>query len=233
MSHAILPELVPLRLATVEDDPRYRGSLALLLRGLPAFSLVASYARAEPLLEAARKARQLGMPPPWDVVLTDMGLPDKDGVALTREVKLLFPQLRVLMLTVFDEPARVLAAICAGADGYLLKSASNQELIEQLQLVIDHGAPMSTALAGTMMRLVRESNSDRIGAANLPRDLGLSPRQIAVLRGLVEGLAYREIAERLGISLDTVRSHIRQIYAALQVHNVAEAVGYALRHGLA
>jgi DNA-binding NarL/FixJ family response regulator len=233
MSHAILPELVPLRLATVEDDPRYRGSLALLLRGLPAFNLVASYARAEPLLDAARKARALGMPPPWDVVLTDMGLPDKDGVALTREVKLLFPQLRVLVLTVFDEPARVLAAICAGADGYLLKSASNQELIEQLQLVIDHGAPMSTALAGTMMRLVRESNSDRFGAANLPRDLGLSPRQLAVLRGLVEGLSYREIGERLDISLDTVRSHIRQIYAALQVHSVAEAVGYALRHGLA
>jgi DNA-binding NarL/FixJ family response regulator len=233
MSHAILPELVPLRLATVEDDPRYRSSLALLLRGLPAFNLVASYARAEPLLDAARKARELGMPPPWDVVLTDMGLPDKDGVALTHEVKLLFPQLRVLVLTVFDEPARVLAAICAGADGYLLKSASNQELIEQLQLVIDHGAPMSTALAGTMMRLVRESNSDRFGAANLPRDLGLSPRQLAVLRGLVEGLSYREIGERLDISLDTVRSHIRQIYAALQVHSVAEAVGYALRHGLA
>jgi DNA-binding NarL/FixJ family response regulator len=185
------------------------------------------------LLDAARKARTLGMPPPWDVVLTDMGLPDKDGVALTREVKLLFPQLRVLVLTVFDDPARVLAAICAGADGYLLKSASNQELIEQLQLVIDHGAPMSTALAGTMMRLVRESNRDRFGAANLPRDLGLSPRQLAVLRGLVEGLSYREIGERLGISLDTVRSHIRQIYAALQVHSVAEAVGYALRHGLA
>ncbi|HEX3124336.1 MAG TPA: response regulator transcription factor [Rhodanobacteraceae bacterium] len=233
MSHAILPELVPLRLATVEDDPRYRGSLALLLRGLPAFNLVASYARAEPLLDAARKARELGMPPPWDVVLTDMGLPDKDGVALTREVKLLFPQLRVLVLTVFDEPARVLAAICAGADGYLLKSASNQELIEQLQLVIDHGAPMSAALAGTMMRLVRESNSDRFGTASLPRDLGLSPRQLAVLRGLVEGLSYREIGERLDISLDTVRSHIRQIYAALQVHSVAEAVGYALRHGLA
>jgi DNA-binding NarL/FixJ family response regulator len=233
MSHAILPELVPLRLATVEDDPRYRGSLALLLRGLPAFSLVASYARAEPLLDAARKARELGMPPPWDVVLTDMGLPDKDGIELTREVKQLLPQLRVIVLTVFDEPARVLAAICAGADGYLLKSASNQELIEQLHLVIDHGAPMSAALAGTMMRLVRESQTDRFAMASLPRDLGLSPRQLAVLRGLVEGLSYREIGERLDISLDTVRSHIRQIYAALQVHNVAEAVSYALRNGLA
>jgi DNA-binding NarL/FixJ family response regulator len=233
MGQAILPEIVPLRLATVEDDPRYRGSLTLLLSGLPAFNLTASYARAEPLLDAARKARKLGMPPPWDLVLTDMGLPDTDGVQLTRELKLLFPQLRVVVLTVFDEPVRVLAAICAGADGYLLKSASSQELIEQLHVVIDHGAPMSAALAGTMMRLVRESHAERFGSAGLPRDLGLSPRQLAVLRGLVEGLSYREIGERLDISLDTVRSHIRQIYSALQVHSVAEAVTYALRHGLA
>jgi DNA-binding NarL/FixJ family response regulator len=84
-----------------------------------------------------------------------------------------------------------------------------------------------------VLRLVREGNADRLGAGSLPRDLGLTQRQIAVLRGLVEGLSYREIGERMDISLDTVRSHIRQIYAALQVHSVAEAVSYALRHGLA
>jgi DNA-binding NarL/FixJ family response regulator len=141
--------------------------------------------------------------------------------------------MRVVVLTVFDEPVRVLAAICAGADGYLLKSSSSEELIDQLDLVVRQNAPLSSALAGTVLRLVRESHAERFGAANLPRDLGLTQRQLAVLRGLVEGLSYREIGERLDISLDTVRSHIRQIYAALQVHSVAEAVGYALRHGLA
>lgn len=222
-----------LRIATVEDDPRYRNGLSLLLRALPNYAHAAAYASATPLLVAARKARELGAPMPWDVVLTDMGLPDIDGVTLTAELKRLFPQMRIVVLTVFDEPANVLAAICAGADGYLLKSSTSDELVEQLQLVVHKGAPLSATLAGTVMQLVRQSQFDRGGAATLPRDLGLTQRQIDVLRGLVDGRSYREIGELLGISIDTVRSHIRQIYSALQVHSVAEAVSYALRHGLA
>ena len=221
-----------LRLVNVEDDPRYRSSLSLLLRSLPEFEVGASYRSATALLDTARKARALDMPAPWDIVLTDMGLPGIDGVELTRELKTLFPSLRVIVLTVFDEPASVLAAICAGADGYLLKSSPSHEMIAQLMLVLRHGAPLSTALAGTMMRLIRESHGERFATRNLPRDLGLTPRQIDVLRELVRGLSYREIGEHLEISIDTVRSHIRQIYTALQVHNVAEAVSYALRHGL-
>jgi DNA-binding NarL/FixJ family response regulator len=233
MSRLAAEQSAPLRLATVEDDPRYRSSLALLLRGLPQFTHAASYAAAEPLLAAARKARELGASMPWDVVLTDVGLPGTDGVALTAEVKRLFPQLRVIVLTVFDEPANVLAAICAGADGYLLKSSGSEELIEQLELVVRRDAPLSSALARTVLQLVRESHGERRGTATLPRDLGLTQRQLSVLRGLVDGLSYREIGERMEISLDTVRSHIRQIYSALQVHSVAEAVSYALRHGIA
>ena len=233
MTGAAAVQSAPLRLATVEDDPRYRSSLSLLLRGLPRFTHAASYSSAEPLLAAARKARELGMPMPWDVVLTDVGLPGTDGVELTGEVKRLFPQMRVVVLTVFDEPAKVLAAICAGADGYLLKSSGSEEIIEQLDAVVRQNAPLSPALASTVLRLVRESNSERLGAATLPRDLGLTQRQLEVLRGLVGGLSYREIGERMEISLDTVRSHVRQIYSALQVHSVAEAVSYALRHRLA
>jgi DNA-binding NarL/FixJ family response regulator len=232
MNTATAADSAPLRLATVEDDPRYRSGLALLLRELPQFAHAASYDSAEPLLAAARAARARGGPMPWDVVLTDIGLPDVDGVALTAELKSLFPQIRVVVLTVFDEPARVLAAICAGADGYLLKSSSSDELIGELELVVQRNAPLSAAIAGTLLRLVRESQAPR-RSATLPRDLGLTQRQLAVLRALVEGLSYREIGERMGISLDTVRSHIRLIYSALQVHNVAEAVSFALRNGLA
>jgi len=232
MSSTASAAAMPVRIATVEDDPRYRNSLALLLRGLSGFVHADSYDRASPLLHAACGAHASGRAAPWDVVLTDMGLPDKDGVALTRELKALYPDLRVVLLTVFDEPARVLAAICAGADGYLLKSSTSQELIDQLDLVLRQGAPISTAIAGTVLRLVREGNNDKLGARELPRDLGLTQRQMEVLSNLVAGLSYREIGERLAISIDTVRSHIRQIYAALQVHNVAEAVSYALRHRL-
>jgi DNA-binding NarL/FixJ family response regulator len=222
-----------LRLATVEDDPRFRSSFSLLLRSLPGFRLVSTHASAKPLLATARKARELEQPMPWDLVLTDVGLPDIDGIELTRELKLLFPQLRVVVLTVFEDPTNVLAAICAGADGYLLKGVSSEEMITQLEHIRAHDVSLSTSLAGTVLRLVRESHKTTFSAATLPKDLGLSLRQIDVLRALVDGLSYREIGERLGISIDTVRGHIRQIYSTLQVHSVAEAVSYALRNGLA
>jgi DNA-binding NarL/FixJ family response regulator len=220
-----------LRLATVEDDPRYRSGLEGLLRCLPHFRLVASHAAAEPLLAQARAAHAAGLPAPWDAVLTDIGLPGMDGIALTQALKNLYPPLRVVALTVFEEPATVVAAICAGADGYLLKTAGADEIGRQLELIAAGGAPLSSALAGTLMQLVRASAAPRFNA-QLPRDLGLTPRQQDVLRALVDGCSYREIGERLNISIDTVRNHIRQIYAALQVHNVAEAVTYALRQGL-
>ena len=225
-------DIAAMRLATVEDDPRFRRSLALLLGNLPGFSVVASYASAAPLLAAARKIRELGMPMPWDLVITDLGLPEISGAELTRELKALFPQLRVVVLSVFEDPANVLAAICAGADGYLLKGVTGDEMIAKLEQIRQGRSPLSTALAGTLMRLVRESHKGALGNAGLPRDLGLSARQLEVLRGLVDGLSYREIGERHGIATDTVRNHIRQIYSTLQVHNVAEAVSYALRHGL-
>ena len=116
----------PLRLATVEDDPRFRNGLGRLLRSLSGFSLVATYASAGPALDDARKARSLGMEMPWDVLLTDIGLPGIDGVVLTRELKALFPSLCVVVLSVFEDPANVLSAICAGADGQTPCSASTR-----------------------------------------------------------------------------------------------------------
>lgn len=228
-----MSETQPMRLAAVEDDPRFRSSLALLLRNLPGFELKASYASAKPLLDLARQTRALQMPAPWDLVLTDIGLPDINGIELTRELVTLFPQLRVVVLSVFEDPANVLAAICAGADGYLLKGVSSDEMVAQLEQIRHGRVTLSTALAGTVLRLVRESHKTSFVSANLPRDLGLSLRQLDVLRALVDGLSYREIGERLEIATDTVRGHIRQIYSTLQVHSVAEAVSYALRHGLA
>lgn len=223
----------PLRLITVEDDPRFRNSLAALLRSLPGFTLAGAYAKAEPVVAAARKAHALGAPLPWDLVLTDIGLPEIDGIELTRELKTLFPSLRVVVLSVFEDPANVLAAICAGADGYLVKGVTGDEMVDALERLRRHHSPLSAALAGTVLRLVRASHRTHRARASLPRDLGLSLRQLDVLRGLVDGLSYREIGERYGIAIDTVRGHIRQIYSTLQVHNVAEAVSYALRNGLA
>lgn len=225
-------EAARLRVATVEDDPRYRASLATLLACLPRLHLVASHNAAEPLLAEAARLRAQAPEPPWDVVLTDVNLPGMDGIELTRALKRLYPSLRVIALTVFEEPATVLAAICAGADGYLVKSAGAGDIAAQLDALTRDGAPLNASVARTLLNLVRASQHPPFGTA-LPTDLGLTPRQLDVLRALVDGRSYRDIGERLGISIDTVRSHIRQIYAALQVHSVAEAVTFALRHGIA
>jgi DNA-binding NarL/FixJ family response regulator len=134
---------------------------------------------------------------------------------------------------VFEDPANVLAAICSGADGYLLKGAPPDEIVAGLQQIRRDQAPLSSALAATMMQFVRESHRLTRSGVRLPKDLGLSPRQLDVLRGLVDGLSYAEIGARLDISTETVRGHVHNIYVALQVRNVAEAVRFAIKHGLA
>ncbi|MBT2747883.1 MULTISPECIES: response regulator transcription factor [unclassified Lysobacter] len=220
-----------IRVAVVEDDPRYRASLETLARHLPRFVLTAAYHAAEPLLARAAQAQRRGEPQPWDLVLMDIGLPQVDGIEATRKLKAMFPAVRVVVLTVFEEPYRVLAAICAGADGYLLKSALGAQIGEQLEQVAGHGAALSPQLAATVMNFVRVGNAHAFNH-ELPADLGLTPRQLDVLRELVKGQSYPQVARALNISLDTVRTHVRRIYAALQVHSVAEAAAYALRHGL-
>lgn len=223
---------VPLLVGMVEDDPHFTDGVLALLRGQPEVRMAATYEAAAPMLALAHKAHRQKLSPPWDLMLMDVGLPDMDGVEATRQLKALFPVVKVIVFTVFEEPVTVLSAICAGADGYLLKSAAAEDLVGALIAVKQQSAPLSGRIATTLIELVRRSHGYHVGP-RLPQDLGLTKREIEVLRGLVDGLSYREISERLTISQDTVRSHIRKIYTTLQVHNVAEAVTFALRHGLA
>jgi DNA-binding NarL/FixJ family response regulator len=222
----------PLLLGMVEDDPHFSAGVVALLRRQPEVRMVATYEAATPMLSTAQKAHRHKLAPPWDLLLMDIGLPDMDGIEATHQLKALFPAVQVIVFTVFEEPVTVLSAICAGANGYLLKSAAAEELIGALTSFKQQAAPLSGRIANTLIELVRRSHGHHIGP-QLPRDLGLTLREIEVLRGLVDGLSYREIGERLNISQDTVRSHIRKIYTTLQVHSVAEAVTFALRHGLA
>lgn len=213
----------PLALAIVEDDSRYRHSLETLFRHTPEFTLVGSFATAEEALERLQAEQ-----PKWQVLLMDIALPGRSGIETTRQVKRLSPTTLVVMLTVFEEPATILEAICAGADGYLLKKASPQELVQQLLVVAAGGGSLTPGIARTVLDLLREQH----GAQRPLADVGLSPRELDVLRELTRGLAYKQVAAELGVSIDTVRTHIRGVYRKLQVHSVAEAVGRAIRERL-
>lgn len=216
--------------AIVEDDTRYRRSLETLFAHAPGFTLAGSYGSAE----AALRAREGGEA--WGIVLMDVELPGMSGIEATRRLKRSPSPPLVVHLTVFEDPSVILEAICAGADGYLLKKSSSQELMQQLQVIVAGGAPLTAGVARTVLDLLRAGAPGAVataGAAARVPDPGLSPRELDVLRGLVRGYAYKQVAAELGVSLDTVRTHIRGIYRKLQVHSVAEAVTRAVRSGLA
>ena len=232
----------PVRVALVEDDYNYRNGLESLLTIDESFVLVASHESAHPLLERAETARRWGTPPDWDLVLMDIELPGRDGIEAVGRLKQLWPELRVVMLTAFEDPGRILRAICAGADGYLLKKSSVEEVLEEVRGVVAGGSPLTPAVARAVMGLVRGSSAAAsAGAATLPppadvspreADVHLTERELDVLRGLVAGIGYAGVADRLCLSVDTVRTYVRRIYQKLHVHSAAEAAAKAVRQKL-
>jgi DNA-binding NarL/FixJ family response regulator len=221
-----------LRIAVVEDDPRFRASIEALLSHADGFRLAGSFGTAQAFLAEAER-RASAAEPSWDLVLMDLQLPGIDGIEAMRRLKRLDASVPVVVLTVFEEPATILDAICSGADGYLLKRTSAPEILEQLRSVTLGGAPLTSRVARTVLELLR-SETPAAGGGRAPGAgaLNLTDRERDVLRGLVDGFSYKQVAAELRISTETVRSHVKGIYRKLQVHNVAEAVSRAVRERL-
>lgn len=210
------------RIAIVEDNHRYRESLRTMLAYAPGFSVSACYDKGEDLLKACADIAD------FDLVVMDLDLPGIDGIQTTARLKAEHPRVKVVVLTVFEEPSRILRAICAGADGYLLKKSTGGQLLDQLRLVLQGGAPLTPGVARSVLELLRNPVSQRRTAP----EVALTKREQQVLEGLVRGLAYKEVATELHLSIDTVRTYVRSLYKKLQVHSVAAAVNKAIRSGL-
>jgi DNA-binding NarL/FixJ family response regulator len=221
-----------LRVAIVEDDPRYRASLEELFGQAERFRVAGSFGSPPAALAEAEHALGTQDRLPWDVVVMDLDMPRMNGIEATRRLKALEPGLKVVVLTVFEEPAAILEAICAGADGYLLKKARARELLDGIRAVAEGGSPLTSNVARKVLDFVRSVGPAGVVPGPAPTRLDLTEREQQVLRALVEGLSYKQAADILGISLGTVRSHITAIYRKLQVHSVAEAVSRALRRRL-
>lgn len=226
------------RVVAIEDDDRYRAGLQALLEHSPEFQLLRCYSSPLAALDELEAAVQNAGLPGWQLVLMDLDLPAVSGIECTRRMKALAPQTQVVVLTVFEDRATILQAICAGADGYLLKRTPADRLLAQLRTVVAGGSPLSAGVARTVLEFVRLgeagrlSGSARAGSAMTPGHLQLTDRERDVLACLVDGRSYKACAAHLGISIDTVRSHIRSVYGKLQVHSVAEAVSRALKEHL-
>lgn len=226
---------VDLSVAIIEDNPHYRRSLETLFNHAPGFQCGASYGSAQAALDEVERMMRFGSEPQWNMVLMDIDLPGMSGIEATRQLKERLPDIAVVMLTVFEEPATILEAITAGAEGYLLKKTSAPEILSQLRMIDAGGSPLTPDVARTVLALLRSKNSflASTGSSAAPTKLDLTEREQQVLQCLVKGLTYKQAADHLGVSTDTVRTHIRGVYRKLQVHSVAEAVARAIRERIA
>jgi DNA-binding NarL/FixJ family response regulator len=206
--------------ALVEDNAVVRQGLAALIGGTAGFRCAGAYRSCEDLLRVLAEIRP-------QVLLMDIGLPGMSGIEGVRRAKELLPELDVLMLTVYEENDLVLEALCAGACGYLVKNTPPARLLEAIAEARGGGSPMSSQIARQVVSLLRQT-------APRPRDEDgvLTRRELDVLNGLAGGNTYQTLAKGLGLSTDTVRFHIRNIYRKLHAHSQSEAVAKALRKGL-
>jgi len=201
-----------IKVAIVEDIQDIRESLQTLISGMPGFGCAGSFASAE----AAIADIPLIMP---DVVLMDINLPGMNGVEAVRILKESFPKINFLMCTVFEDDENIFLALRAGAGGYILKNNSPIKILDAIKEVNDGGAPMSAAIAKRVI-----SSFYGIPKEATPRHSVLSEREIEVLQLLSQGLLYKEAASRLGLSVETIRSHCHKIYEKLQVNSKLEAI---------
>jgi DNA-binding NarL/FixJ family response regulator len=208
-----------LRVAVVEDQEKIRDGLRILIDRTPGFRCVAACADMEHALDLfARAAPQ--------VALVDIGLPGISGIDGTRILKERFPELQVIILTVYDDDDRVFRALCAGASGYLLKNIPQARLMEGIREVANGGSPVSPEIARRIIVLFQRVNAPEHGAKDL------TPHETRILKLLVEGHNYKTAAVELDVSVNTVSFHVRRIYEKLQVHSKSEAVAKALRNNL-
>ena len=206
----MIAESMPIKIAIVEDNAGMRASVALLLNQAPGMRCVSTYASAEAAV------RDLPLQKP-DVALVDIHLPGMNGIECVAKLKAQLPQLQVLMLTRYEQSDMIFDSIRAGASGYLLKGTPADELIRAVEQVYSGGAPMTMQIARKVMDHFRQIQQP---ASDVEK---LTPREQEVLTLLAKGYFYKEIADQLDITINTLRTHLRAVYEKLHVHSRTEA----------
>lgn len=160
-----------------------------------------------------------------DVVLMDIEMPNVDGISGVTTIKKSFPEIRIIMQTVFEDEERIFSSLKAGAEGYILKTASAEKITQSIEEVYHGGAYMTPSVALRVMQYFTTPSSKK-------EAYSLTPKEKEVLKYLADGLSYKMVADKLGISYFTVNTHIKKIYEKLHVHSLGEAVAVAYKNKL-
>jgi len=218
-STALPPESENISIWLVEDNRTFRDTVARVLDRVEGMECTGSFTSSEDALEALNEGR---VP---DIILLDVQLPGQSGLEAVRTIKAISPSTRVVMLTVFDDHQKIFQAICAGASGYLLKTAPVDRIVEAIREALDGGAPMNPNVARSVLDMFA-----RLAAPKF--DYSLTDREQSILELMTKGLTKKEIASQLSLSYHTVDTHLRNIYTKLHVHNRSGAVAKAFKERL-
>ncbi len=210
-----------IRVVLFDDNARIRDSISMLFSGLAGIEFAGTYEDCFNLEQKILTSRP-------DVILMDIDIPGIDGIQAVTEIHSLFPEIKILMQTVFDDSDKIFRSLCAGAHGYLLKNTPPLKMIEAVQEVYQGGAPMTPVIANKVLKLL--TSREAFETDEEVHDYQLSLREKEVLKLLVQGKSYKMIAADLFITYDTVRAHIKKIYEKLHVGSMTEAVSKAIKH---
>lgn len=199
-----------------EDNPQLREGLTMLINGSDDFEVLASFKNCNNVIAEVTSLKP-------DVVLMDIDMPGTNGIQGLKQIRVNDSEVKILMLTVFDDNKNVFEAISSGANGYVLKKTPPAKLLEYIQDAQSGGAPMTSSIATQVLKMFSSIHSEK------GEDYNLSDREKEVLSLLVNGYSYKMIASEMFIAIDTVRSHIKKIYEKLHVNSKSEAVAKAFK----
>jgi len=213
-----------IRIGIADDNPKLLQSISAGLRQYEQLEVTFMATNGQEAMEQLAKHAV-------DVMLMDINMPVMNGIEATQRLKTTYPDIKVIMLTVFDENDKIFDSILAGASGYLLKDAKTVRIVEAIEDVLDGGAPMSPEIATRILGLLRHQKTGELQKQQAEK-FNLTDRELEILKAIASGAQYNQIAEQLFISPKTVRKHIENIYGKLHVHNKVEAIQVAMKNKL-
>jgi DNA-binding NarL/FixJ family response regulator len=210
---------MPATIIIYEDNDTMREGLAQLVNTLPGYEMKGAFMNCSDV-----EYHLLNLQP--DVILMDIEMPQIDGLEGIQRIRKINSEVKIIVLTVFEDNKNVFDAVCAGANGYLLKKHVSEKLFDSITDVLEGGAPMSAGIATKVLAMLAGNKQKPLA------DYSITQREKEILQSLVKGNSYKMIAAELHISLQTVKTHIKNVYEKMQVHSQAEAVSKAINERL-